>query len=359
MHRKSILIVGGGPTGLTAALELGRRGIHCRIIERREAPSPLSRAVGIMPNTMKLLEPSGASALLKKEAIQVSAVEINLHEKPIFTMPMNQSKDPSIGLFCLPQDVTEHILAERASHYGINLEYGVTLDKLTINEDGGVDCVINGKAETYDYVLGADGSRSIVRDQIGYSAEGYDLESEWSIADVEAPQWSDTPGVFRVFLQEGGVVVFVIPMSETRYRLVSTQPNALETLNVDMPIEKLYREGDFRIGVRQVAHYRKGPVFLAGDAAHQHSPVGGRGMNLGIADAVHFASCFAKNKLDNYSEDRHKIGADTIEFTEHSRKKIMSDISHSKKRMLQMLNMAALIPGIPGKLTEKMVSGEF
>ena len=92
----------------------------------------------------------------------------------------------------------------------------------------------------------------------------------------------------------------------------------------DLPVNKVKREGKFKISICQASTYQKGGVFLVGDAAHCHSPVGGRGMNLGIADAADLASRFVNDDLDNYTKVRHSIGKKLIAQTERGRKMMLS-----------------------------------
>ena len=125
-------------------------------------------------------------------------------------------------------------------------------------------------------------------------------------------------------LLSGGRVVVVVPLEAERFRVVSNTEDALATLPLNMNIITKHREGQFNLSIRQASHYDMGRVFLAGDAAHCHSPVGGRGMNLGISDAVDLASRIATNDLNGYSISRHQVGAKTIAATERARRVLTS-----------------------------------
>ncbi len=314
-----ILVVGAGPTGLTAALELARLGMVPTVIDRREGPSGLSRAVGIIPPSMDILAPSGAARAIRKEAVVVGQAQFHAGRFRFASLTLDHGEGAQ--MLALPQDRTEHHLRVALERYGGRVNFGQALEALTEGPDH-VEVRINGEARRFGHVIGADGVGSRVRAAMGVGFEGYDLPETWSIADVEAPGWRE-PENFQGFFGRQGRTVIVIPLAATRFRLISNTPDALATLPVPMEVERLYRAGTFRISVRQVTAYATARVFLAGDAAHCHSPVGGRGMNLGIADAGDLAARFASGGLAGYHAARHAEGRRVIELSERARKALM------------------------------------
>ncbi|MHA3915868.1 FAD-dependent oxidoreductase [Halovulum sp. GXIMD14793] len=346
-------VIGAGPTGLTAALELRRRGVDAQVFEQRATPSQLSRAVGIQPKSLGLLHPSGAAADILTEAIRFQGVVFHRGSRQLTRLPFPE--DDKATIYGLAQDRTEHHLAAALQRYGGHVRFGAAFEGLRQSDDS-VTARIDGQELTFDYLIGADGVRSTVRAALGLEYPGFDLPEKWSIADVDSDDWPH-PGWFCGYQLAGGNIAVVVPLEKARYRVIASQPDALAALPVPMLVRNIRRSGAFTISVRQVAQYRQGRVFLAGDAAHCHSPVGGRGMNLGIADATDLAARLVDGDLDGYHAARHPEGARVLRFSERGRKIIQSATPFARTATYTALRATSLFPPLGRAALRRLVDG--
>lgn len=349
------MIVGAGPTGLTAGVELARYGIDVTVIDKRDEASGFSRAVGILQSTLDLLAPSGVSDALRPEGVNVRGAKIFRDAKPVFEFQLSQDDTDETGfILCLPQDRTEAHLRDAFVKNGGELRMSTALKDLEQDADQVTAYFSNGKTELFDYVLGADGIGSTVRQLLGLAYKGFELPEDWSIADADVDDWA-FPNTFTIFRRSGSTVAIAVPLSTERVRFISNTPDALETLPIDVNVANLHRSGTFKISVRQVDEYRKGRIFLAGDAAHAHSPVGGRGMNLGIADACAFAECLNNESLDSYSDSRHAEGAKIIRASEFARKIVTADSQTGRFFFFGLLRILGLFPGLVTTMARRVI----
>lgn len=347
-----VLIVGAGPTGLTAALELARGGIMPRIIEQRSQASGLSRAVGITPATMDIFAPSCVGDDIRAEAVIISGMHMFRDATPVakLTIPTQSHCRQMLGL---PQNRTEHHIVNGFAALGGVIEYATTLDGLD-RQDDQVVATINGTPETFDIVIGADGIQSTVRKAANIPFDGYTLSETWSIADVDAADVTDGNDL-KLFLTGRGKVAMQIPLEQTRWRLVSNTDDALATLPVPLNVTKIHRTGQFGIQVKQATTYQKGPIFLAGDAAHCHSSVGGRGMNLGIADVAVLADMILSGDTADYSASRHGISQRTIKMTERARRIVTSPNPVLRRCIITLFKLISHIPPIRKRIIRQIM----
>ncbi len=313
IHNKQILIAGGGPVGLTAAIELKRRGYDPHIIDPDSAPSLESRALAVNSRTLDLMEPSGVTEMMLAVGNRVKTVVVRRNTKIIARMDLTKIPHRFNFLLVLAQSKTEEILIQKLAEMGVRLETNTALQAFTVGKE--IDCQLNSnKRVTADILIGADGAHSIVRKTLGLGFEGETDEQVFGLADVELDAWPFPTDTAVLTIMDTHLAPY-LPMAEGFGRFISTRGDCLNNLPSDAKVKKVVWETDFKLSYRHVQTYQQGNVFLAGDAAHIHSPVGGRGMNLGMEDACWLAWLISQGREQEYTTLRHPVGADVLKFT--------------------------------------------
>ena len=351
-----VLVVGAGPVGLASALELARFGQPVRIIETKSEPSTHSKAIGINVRTLELLEPSGVTERLLELGLKIPRSNFQTEDRLLFQIEFSKLQHRYNFMLGLPQSETERTIEKRLNEYGVEVERGSTLERLEQN-DHRVKCGLStsggdSKIEAA-YVIGADGAHSVVRKLLGIEFPGKKMPGDWSLADVymESPLDSEAA---NVQLQQDGML-FMLRFKEGLFRVASNRPNVLERLPPGSKVHEVVWQSDFAVSHRQAETYNVGRVFLAGDAAHLHSPLGGRGMNLGIEDATILARRIVNGGLERYSAERHRAGASAIRMV-----RIQTHLATSTSPAVRFLrnNVVPVILGIEAvqqRLVSRMV----
>ena len=321
-----VLVVGGGPTGLMLAGDLAAAGISCTVVERRDQESNLTRAFGVHARTLELLDARGVARDLIASGLQVSRlVPFGLE---FFRLP---TRFPYV-LF-VPQYKTEGVLDARAREFGAEILSGTEM--ISLRQDGdGVEVTVRDSGGTTRtlrarYVVGADGMHSTVRRELGLPFPGRSAVKSVMLCDL---RFAEPPATVTANTTGDGFV-FIAPFGDGWYRVIAwnranqqpdTAPVDLEevrtitrrVLGTDFGMHDPRWLSRFHSDERQVPRYRVGRVFLAGDAAHVHSPAGGMGLNTGLQDAVNLAwkltaalrGWAPEGLLDSYHAERYPVG---------------------------------------------------
>lgn len=353
----NILIVGAGPTGLTAAIELARAGIKPTIIEQRSTPTGLSRAVILQSDTLQLLDPCGASDAIKSEAIDIPEMRIYKKTKLLARLKIRGKMKTSEQLYGIAQDRIEQHLINALARYGTKIKYNTKLQSIAQN-DTAVQVNINGKQQQFDYVIAADGGKSFIRQELGIKFKGFDMPDVWSVTDVNVEDMENQDMV-KVYILPDGKISTSIPITKTRQRITANQPDPIDSLPVKINVTKVNQIGRFHISVRQAEQYCVGRVFLAGDAAHAHSPVDGRGLNLGIPDAADLANRFVNGTLEGYHKQRHAAGEYVLKMSEISRSATTCRRLRPRTWVYLTLRLAHFIAPLNRYITRLAISNRF
>lgn len=306
-HR-NILIVGAGTTGLTAALELARRGFRPRVVDAAAGPIPIaeSRALGVNARTLTLLSPSRVSDAILQEACEITQFRAVSKGKVLFGIDTSEVPGPYTAIHGLAQGHTERLLLGKLSDYEVEPEWQVAVESVG-SDLANPEVTLrkaDGSSETlrYDLVIGADGAHSTMRKAVGIGFPGQALESSFYLADFRYAQPIDT-SFAEIGLVDPGMIGR-LPVAKDILRYISTLSDFESRIKHPAPVAEKLWTSNFRIHFRHVERMAKGNVFLAGDAAHIHSPAGARGMNLGIEDASWLAWLISEGRENEYADLR-------------------------------------------------------
>jgi 3-(3-hydroxy-phenyl)propionate hydroxylase len=323
----AVVIAGGGPTGLMLAAELALAKIDVIIIERREDQEVVgARAGGLHSRTIEMLDLRGVAERFLSQGQTAQIVG--------FVTPLDISDFPTrhnYGL-ALRQRHIERILAEWVAELNVPVYRGREVIDFS-QDEGGVDIELSdGRKMRANYLVGCDGGRSLIRKRAKIDFVGWDPSMSSMIAEVEMSEEPpfgirrDQHGVFALGKAEGGRVGVVIrdeTVTQGEPTLEELRAALLKLYGKDFGLQSAPWLSRFTDMTRQAASYRDRRIFLAGDAAHIHSPVGGQGLNLGVQDAfnlgwklaqvVHGAS--PESLLDTYHAERHPVGARALRGT--------------------------------------------
>jgi 2-polyprenyl-6-methoxyphenol hydroxylase-like FAD-dependent oxidoreductase len=334
-----VLIAGAGPVGLFLANECARRGLRCRLIEKCAGQSEYSKALAVFPRTLEIFDMAGIAAPFLEAANRVTSVAFVARRKPIshVTFEPEGTLYPFVAM--VPQDVTEKILVDELCQKGGTVEYETALVS-AVEMDGRIIATLDRKGEqfqtTAQFLVGCDGAHSVVRHLLNLPFEGAQYQASFMLADVETNDVLPGQEMHLCTSESGPLAIF--PMSKTRRRIVAT----LERPEDDAPslefvrtviaqrapegfeARSLHRSSYFRIHHRQVSRMNVGRIFIAGDAAHIHSPFGGQGMNTGLQDAWNLVwkldlavRGFGNAQLlDSYSAERCPVIKGVIDTTD-------------------------------------------
>ena len=276
---RSVLIAGAGPVGMTAALELARRGFAPRIVDKADGPAPLSqsRALAVNARSLALLGPSGAAAQIVARGPARREMRVRSRERLLVRIDLSGMGGKYTGIHALPQGRTERILMERMKACGVEIEWKkeafLTGSDPQAPEVGLVSADGSEEIVRPDMLIAAEGAHSGIRKALGAGFPGESVEAGFYLADFRYEQPIDTHFGEAVFFNPG--VLARLPVASDTLRYISTMENFIDLIDHPAPVAGIPWKTGFHVSFRHVDPMSKGNVFLAGDAAHIHSPSAG------------------------------------------------------------------------------------
>ncbi len=309
-----VLIVGAGPTGLTAAMELNRQGVPIRLVDKASAFSDTSRALAVQARTLELMKQRGLADEMTRIGNPGRAATLYSAGATLGRLDLSLIQSRFNYILLLAQSETERILREQLQRQGIQVELDTEMIAFSQNTSetvpgtGSAKAVLkhgDGRLEEVEcrFLIAAEGAHSSLRKSLLLEFKGTSMPQTYALADVHVD--GDLPqDELSIFLPENGLMA-IFPMGGGRCRLIATDPDStagrqdpnlaemqrLYSASSHIPanLHDMLWSSRFRINSRMLHQLEDGLIYLGGDAAHIHSPVGGQGMNTGIQDMINLA----------------------------------------------------------------------
>jgi 2-polyprenyl-6-methoxyphenol hydroxylase-like FAD-dependent oxidoreductase len=344
----AVLVVGAGPTGLTLAAQLRAFGATVRIVDRQLDRVHESRALGVQPRTLELLRGLGVAEELIARGNDAAWVQLHAGGRVVpvrlFGLGLDDTAYPFLLL--VSQAETEQVLGDYLAGHGVLVERGVEVDGYHADPEAVTSTLRHRDGRTEQvrarYLVGCDGASSTVRRGAGIPFEGGAYPQTFALADLEVDGLDRDAA--HAFLGQEGIVLFFPLGRPASWRMLAMHPTLKGRREPARPsLEELQALADAMTGAsvrlrdpvwqtyfglqhRHATRYQDGRVFLAGDAAHIHSPAGAQGMNTGIQDAWNLGWKLALVSrgiadhvlLDSYDAERRPVGGFVVRFTDRA-----------------------------------------
>ena len=329
-----VIISGGGPTGMMLASELRLHDVDVLVLEKDAEPGKLVRSLGLHPRSIEIMDQRGLLDRFLAHGQQYPGPRSFAGIDKPSTATLDTAHGYVLGI---PQPVTDRLLTERAVELGAQIRRGHEVTGVEQDDDGVTVELAGGARLRSRWLVGCDGGRSLVRRLLGVGFPGEPAQTEWLLAEIEvttppdelaavADQVRKTHKGFGIGPAGNGLpgnrlyraVVPAATVAEDR-----TTPPTLQEFQTQL---RAYAGTDFGVrsarwlsrftdATRLAERYRTGRVFLAGDAAHVHPPLGGQGLNLGWKLAAEVTGWAPQGLLDSYHTERHPVAADVLNTT--------------------------------------------
>jgi 2-polyprenyl-6-methoxyphenol hydroxylase-like FAD-dependent oxidoreductase len=373
--KTDVVVAGAGPAGMAVAIGLAKQGIDFVILDGLAEAQNTSRAAVIHAATLDVMRRLDVTDRMIEQGIRVPQFRIRDRDRVLMHADFSRLDVATPYALMIPQDESEALLVDRLASLGHRIRRPVNVT--TVEETpSGARVIGEGPAGgiTIDcrYVVGADGEKSTVRTAAGIEFPG-ETYGSFLLADVRM-DWPIAREEVTLFFSEGGTLV-VAPMSKERYRVVAQLPDAPSVPTVadvqrvidargprhGAKVNELLWGSRFQVHHKLADRFRDGPILLAGDAAHVHSPAGGQGMNLGLRDAVALSAALGETlrsgddaALDRYAAQRRAAAAEVLEMTDRLTKVATFGNPMLRWARNRVISAAATVPAIRRKVARTL-----